>query len=143
VSTPVIIEAAINGATPKTANPNVPVTEDEIVADALACFEAGAAIVHQHISSFNVSGDEAAEVYLGIWRRVLNVVRPGRILTEKWEGVLGEDGLFWSHYQNIQLLKCHGRAEDVAAAVAFLGSDEAAFIPAAVLDVDGGAVAKL
>jgi uncharacterized protein (DUF849 family) len=71
VSEPVIIEAAINGATPKTVNPNVPVTEDEIVADALACFEAGAAIVHQHISNFNVSGDEAAEVYLGIWRRVL------------------------------------------------------------------------
>src|SRR6202020_2708179 len=71
VSTPVIIEAAINGATSKTANPNVPVTEDEIVADALACFEAGAAIVHQHISNFNVSGDEAAEIYLGIWRRVL------------------------------------------------------------------------
>ncbi|WP_297735761.1 3-keto-5-aminohexanoate cleavage protein [Mycobacterium sp.] len=47
-------------------NPNVPVTEDEIVADALACFEAGAAIVHRHISNFNVSGDEAAEVYLGI-----------------------------------------------------------------------------
>ena len=66
---PVITEAAINGATPKTVNPNVPVTEDEIVADAPACFEAGAAIVHQHISNFNVSGDEAAEIYLGIWRR--------------------------------------------------------------------------
>ena len=48
----VIIEAAINGATPKTVNPNVPVTEDEIVAGALACFETGAAIVHQHITGF-------------------------------------------------------------------------------------------
>jgi NAD(P)-dependent dehydrogenase (short-subunit alcohol dehydrogenase family) len=46
-------------------------------------------------------------------------------------------------YQNIQLLKRHGRVEDVAAAVAFLASDEAAFITAAVLDVDGGAVTKL
>jgi uncharacterized protein (DUF849 family) len=67
----VIIEAAINGATPKSANPNVPVTEDEIVADALACFEAGAAIVHHHITDFNLPGNEAAEVYLGVWRRVL------------------------------------------------------------------------
>jgi uncharacterized protein (DUF849 family) len=67
----VIIEAAINGTTQKAMNPYVPVTEDEIVADALACFEAGAAIVHHHITNYNLSGDEAAEVYLGIWRRVL------------------------------------------------------------------------
>jgi NAD(P)-dependent dehydrogenase (short-subunit alcohol dehydrogenase family) len=73
----------------------------------------------------------------------VNVVRPGRILTDKWRGLLGEEGLFWSHYQHIQLLKRHGRVEDVAAGVAFLASDEAAFITAAVLDVDGGAVAKL
>ncbi|MDT5286621.1 MAG: 3-keto-5-aminohexanoate cleavage enzyme [Mycobacterium sp.] len=67
----VVIEAAINGTTQKTVNPGVPVTEDEIVADGLACFEAGAAIVHQHITDYNLSGDDAAEVYLGIWRRVL------------------------------------------------------------------------
>jgi NAD(P)-dependent dehydrogenase (short-subunit alcohol dehydrogenase family) len=73
----------------------------------------------------------------------VNVVRPGRILTDKWEGVLGQDGLFWSHYEKVQLLKRHGRTQHVAAAVAFLASDEAAFITAAVLDVDGGAVVKL
>jgi uncharacterized protein (DUF849 family) len=71
MSGPVIIEAAINGTTQKAVNPHVPVTEDEIVADALACFEAGAAIVHHHVTNYNLSGDEAAEVYLGIWRRVL------------------------------------------------------------------------
>ena len=73
----------------------------------------------------------------------VNVVRPGRILTDNWEGVLGRDGLFWSHYDKIQLFKRHGRTQDAAAPVAFLASDEATFINAAVLDVDGGAVVKL
>jgi uncharacterized protein (DUF849 family) len=71
MASPVIIEAAINGNTRKSTNPNVPVDEEELVADALACFEAGAAIVHNHIGATNLSGEDCAEAYLRVWRRVL------------------------------------------------------------------------
>ena len=45
---PVLLEAAINGGTQKSRNPHVPISVDELVADALACLDAGAQIVHQH-----------------------------------------------------------------------------------------------
>ena len=61
---PVVIEAAINGVTPKARNPHVPITPEEVAADALACFAAGAAIVHNHVDVLMVPGEEAAERYL-------------------------------------------------------------------------------
>jgi 3-keto-5-aminohexanoate cleavage enzyme len=70
-SAPVIIEVAINGGTTKERNPNVPRTPEEIATDALACLEAGAAIIHNHIDLTGVSEDEAAERYLEAWRVVL------------------------------------------------------------------------
>lgn len=77
--TPVVIEAAINGATPKARNPHVPTAPEEIAADALACFSAGAAIVHNHIDDFALGGAAAAERYLAGWRPVLRE-RPDAIL---------------------------------------------------------------
>ena len=45
-----IINAALTGSVPRRAdNPNVPLTEDEIVADAVRCVSAGASIVHVHV----------------------------------------------------------------------------------------------
>jgi 3-keto-5-aminohexanoate cleavage enzyme len=70
-SAPVIIEVAINGATTKERNPHVPRLPGEIASDALACFEAGAAIVHNHIDLIGVSEAEASERYLEAWRVVL------------------------------------------------------------------------
>lgn len=69
--TPVVIEAAINGATTKRRNPHVPISPEEIAADALACFEAGAAIIHNHIDLTGVNEEEAAERYLEGWRPAL------------------------------------------------------------------------
>jgi meso-butanediol dehydrogenase/(S,S)-butanediol dehydrogenase/diacetyl reductase len=73
----------------------------------------------------------------------VNAVRPGRILTDKFRTWLGEDGVFWSHYREAQLLKRHGNVDDVAYAALYLASDESSFVTGTVLDVNGGAVVKL
>ncbi len=44
MDTPLILEVAVNGATTRAAHPRVPLTADEIVADARACAAAGAAV---------------------------------------------------------------------------------------------------
>lgn len=79
MSDPVIVEAAINGVTGKAQNPHVPIEPHEIAADAVACFGAGAAIVHNHIDRFGVPGHEAAERYLEGWRPIL-AERPDALL---------------------------------------------------------------
>lgn len=79
MTTPVIIEAAINGVTTKERNPNAPRLPDEIAADALACFDAGASIVHNHCDVVAVPGEEAAARYHEGWKPVL-AERPDALL---------------------------------------------------------------
>jgi 3-keto-5-aminohexanoate cleavage enzyme len=67
---PVIIEAAINGATAKARNPNVPISHAELTDDALACLEAGASIIHCHCSPVGGPDEEVAERYLQTFRAV-------------------------------------------------------------------------
>jgi len=76
---PVIIEAAINGVTSKQQNPHTPREPAEIADDALRCFAAGAAVVHNHIDAFGLDGTSAAERYLEGWRPVLTE-RPDALL---------------------------------------------------------------
>jgi uncharacterized protein (DUF849 family) len=76
---PVIIEAAINGVTPKDRNPHVPHLPAEIAADALRCIAAGATIVHNHIDVVTTDARAAAERYLEGWRAVLGE-RPAAIM---------------------------------------------------------------
>jgi len=68
--TPVIVEAALNGATMKSANPNVPKTPQEIADDALRCLDAGAAIIHAHCDPVAGPDDEVAERYIAGFRPV-------------------------------------------------------------------------
>jgi len=66
-----IIEVRMNETARKQANPNVPYTPDEIVADALACAEAGAAIVHFHGRDADGGETSDPEVY----RRIVSGIR--------------------------------------------------------------------
>lgn len=68
----VIITAALTGMLPTRAQtPHVPLTETEIVADALACRAAGAAIVHVHIRDEDGRPDYRAERF----GRVIRAIR--------------------------------------------------------------------
>jgi uncharacterized protein (DUF849 family) len=62
--TPLIVNAAITGMVPRRARvPHVPVTAEQIVADAQDCFEAGATIVHVHARAADESPDWRREAY--------------------------------------------------------------------------------
>src|SRR4029078_9429510 len=67
---PVIIEAAINGATRKETNPNAPKSVEEVADDALAAIDARAARVHAQHDPSGGPDDEVAERYLASFRLV-------------------------------------------------------------------------
>src|SRR5215468_9758822 len=67
---PLIIEAAINGATPKAMNPHVPRAVPEIVECACTCLAAGAAIVHHHNDEGLLEGRHASKPYRAAWTQI-------------------------------------------------------------------------
>jgi NAD(P)-dependent dehydrogenase (short-subunit alcohol dehydrogenase family) len=71
-----------------------------------------------------------------------NCVRPGQVLTKRLTTAAGEH-VFARHFEIWQLIKGPGYAEDIANAMLFLASDESRFITAEMMNVDGGAAAKL
>ncbi|OAO03077.1 hypothetical protein A8B75_00710 [Sphingomonadales bacterium EhC05] len=87
---PLIIEVSLNGSVKKAQNPNVPYSDDEIVSQAVACMEAGAALVHNHTEDpvFGGSGAMDAENYARPWRKLLEL-RPDAILTPTMPGKEG------------------------------------------------------
>lgn len=71
-----------------------------------------------------------------------NSVHPGPIKTEMAEAVLAADPDVLARRLERVPMRRLGRPEEVAAAVLFLASDEASYITAAELAIDGGAVAQ-
>ena len=53
---PVILEVAINGGVTPDRNPHVPLTDEAVIADSLACYDAGASIIHAHTYDIRLNG---------------------------------------------------------------------------------------
>ncbi len=90
---PVILEVAVNGVTTRAQNPAVPREPKELAEEALACFAAGAAIVHTHTHEPMLPPAEGAALYLEAYRSVLATrpdallyptVAPGRTIEERY-----------------------------------------------------------
>ncbi len=79
MTTPCIIEVAVNGVTKKARNPLAPETPEEIAEQAVASLDAGAAIVHMHTSEGGLPVADAAELYARALR-IMRAERPDAVL---------------------------------------------------------------
>ncbi len=66
-----------------------------------------------------------------------NTVAPGLTVTGMVDAIMGDEALLEKAWERIPLRRA-GQPEEVSAAIAFLASDEAAWITGATLAVDGG-----
>lgn len=105
---PVVIEAAINGSTPRTRNPHVPRTPSEITACALECLDRGAAVVHNHNDEPNVGGPARHDPapYAEAWRPVL-ARHPDALLHPTVRG-MGDGASIEDRYSHLDALHRDG-----------------------------------
>jgi uncharacterized protein (DUF849 family) len=103
MTTPVVLEVAVNGVTMPDRNPHVPRTPGEIARDALRCLEGGAAIVHTHNAEMAVDGPRAAALYREAWDPVLRE-HPDALLYP----TVGLGGTIEERYAHVPLLAAAG-----------------------------------
>ena len=132
MSAPVIIEAAINGGTPKSRNPNSPRSVEEIAADAIRAVDAGAAIVHNHNDDAVIgegprlrAGWHDPQPYVDAWRAVLDQ-RPDTIFypTQASGGPGTDTSVRLSHIAALDAAGVLGQSLIDPGCVALGGADE-------------------
>jgi NAD(P)-dependent dehydrogenase (short-subunit alcohol dehydrogenase family) len=93
------------------------------------------------VSKHGVAGlTRTLAVELGEFGITANFIRPGAIVTGITREVFAADEDFRTFWEQKAAVKRLGQPEDIAGAIAFLASDEAAFITGHGLLVDGGAL---
>lgn len=93
------------------------------------------------VSKHGVAGlTKTLALELGEFGITANYIRPGAIVTGITRDVFAADEGFRNFWEQKAALKRLGQPEDIANAIAFLASDEAAFISGHGLLVDGGAL---
>lgn len=93
------------------------------------------------VSKHGVAGlTKTLALELGEFGITANYIRPGAIVTGITRDVFAADEAFRGFWEQKAALRRLGQPEDIANAIAFLASDEAAFITGHGLLVDGGAL---
>ncbi|HNZ44692.1 MAG TPA: 3-keto-5-aminohexanoate cleavage protein [Candidatus Syntrophosphaera thermopropionivorans] len=88
---PLILTAAITGAeTCRKDQPNLPITPEEQAAEALACFEAGARIIHLHVRDDEGNPTQSLERFEAAITAIKSAV-PEIIVQISTGGAVGED----------------------------------------------------
>ena len=109
MNSPVIIEVALNGVTNRRRNPHVPVTDDDLAKEALACIDAGATIIHTHAPHLVVDAEAAAQQYAAAFRPAVEQ-HPGVICYP----TVGFGDTMEDRYRHVELLDDMGLARQGA-----------------------------
>jgi uncharacterized protein (DUF849 family) len=127
MTTPVVIEAALNGVTAKKRNPRAPISPEEQATDALACVDAGATVIHTHCADMAAPPEVAAAQYAAAFEPVV-AAHPGIVCYP----TTGIGPTIDDRYRHIELLDDMGlvRAGFVDTGSVNLGGTRADGLPA-------------
>ena len=126
------LEAALNGPWGRGRRPGIPITIDEVIADGVACAEAGAAVIHVHAYDVNTGRlNDDVETYraiiAGIRARVEESLRTGKSFV--WLASIGFIAVFREAFETVLFLQALVLDAQTSSAVVALGVLTATGLP--------------